>query len=191
MERIMADSQALEDLRAEHRDMLALLDMLQKQVEIVAQDHRPDGAVLLEIAEYFASVPDLFHHPKEDLILRRLAALDQEASKLLRHLEVEHEDGGRELKRFLRAVVRLLMEPDVDPERFLSAALAFMDIERRHIAWEEASFFPVVEAAFGSEDWTEIDSGLQSFIDPLHRKELPSRFPRLQQVVDAWRSPEP
>ena len=48
--------QALDDLRAEHCFMSKLLDMLQTQVRLVAEDKSPDSELLLEIAQYFTAV---------------------------------------------------------------------------------------------------------------------------------------
>jgi hemerythrin-like domain-containing protein len=180
-------SQAVDDLRAEHRFMGKLLDMLQAQVRLVAEDRRPDGELLLEIAQYFASFPDLFHHPKEDLILRRFATIHPGAAETIQTLEAEHEEGGRELKRFIRAVVKLLLDPEADQDRFLSAALAFMENERRHMTWEEKSFFEVAERALSSRDWEDIDARLRAFINPLCQREAQTRYERIDRAYEAWR----
>jgi len=111
-------SQALDDLRAEHRFMGKLLDLLQEQVRLIGEDKRPNEELLLEIAQYFTSFPDLFHHPKEDLIFHRLAALHPGAAGTIQALEAEHEDTGRELKRLVRAVVKLVLDPEADQDPF-------------------------------------------------------------------------
>ncbi|MFZ1103837.1 MAG: hemerythrin domain-containing protein [Hyphomicrobiaceae bacterium] len=179
-------SQALDDLRAKHRFMSKLLDMLQEQLKLIADDRQPDGQLLLEIAQYFASFPDLFHHPKEDLILRRLAVLHPGTAETIQALEAEHEEGGRELKRFVRAVVKLVLDPDADQDRFLSAALAFMENERGHMAWEEKSFFEAAERALSSQDWADVDARLQPFIKPLCQREAQTRYERVEHAYQAW-----
>jgi len=179
-------SQALDDLQAEHRFMVKLLDMLQEQVKLVAKDRRPDAELLLEIAQYFTSFPDLFHHPKEDLILRRLAALHPGTAGTIQTLESEHEEGRRELKRFVRAVVKLVLDPESDQDRFLSAALAFMENERRHMAWEEKSFFEAAASIMSPQDWEEIDGRLRAFIKPLCQREAQIRYERVEHAYEAW-----
>jgi hemerythrin-like domain-containing protein len=179
-------SQALDDLRAEHRFMGKLLDMLQTQVRLVAEDRRPDGDLLLEIAQYFASFPDLFHHPKEDLLLGRLAAAHPGAAETIQALEAEHEEGGQALKRFIRAVVKLVLHPEADQDRFLSAALAFIESERRHMTWEEKSFFLVAERALSPRDWEDINARLRAFINPLCQREAQTRYERIDRAYEAW-----
>jgi len=179
-------SQALDDLRAEHCFMSKLLDMLQTQVRLVAEDKSPDSQLLLEIAQYFTGFPDLFHHPKEDLIFSRLATLHPEALETVQGLASDHEEGGRELKRFIRAVVRLILDPEADQERFLSAALAFMESERRHMAWEENSFFKIAEKALSPRDWEAIDQRLRAFINPICQREARTRYKRIEHAYQAW-----
>jgi hemerythrin-like domain-containing protein len=179
-------SQALDDLRAEHCFMSRLLDMLEIQVRVVAEDKSPDRELLLEIAQYFAGFPDLFHHPKEDLIFRRLAALHPEALETVQALASDHEEGGRELKRFIRAVVKLVLDPEADQDRFLSAALAFMESERRHMAWEEKSFFKIAEKALSLQDWEAIDERLRAFINPICQREARIRYERIEHAYLAW-----
>jgi hemerythrin-like domain-containing protein len=142
--------------------------------------------LLLEIVQYFTSFPDLFHHPKEDLILRRLVERYPAMAETIQTLEAEHEEGGRELKRFARAVVKLVLHPEADQDRFLSAALAFMESERRRVAWEEKSFFEVAEKVLSSREWEEIDAQLGALIKPLCQQEAQTRYERVQHAYEAW-----
>lgn len=171
--------------------MTGLLDLLQGQIRLVAEDRQADGELLLEIVEFFASFPDLFHHPKEDLILRRLVARNPADASSLRQLEIEHEEGGREFKRFMRTAIRLVLDPEADADRFLSAALAFMESERRHMAWEENNLFRTAEQALLPEDWHDIDAHLKCFIEPLRKQEGRSRYKRISRSVGQWRVGSP
>jgi hemerythrin-like domain-containing protein len=58
-------SKALDDLRTEYFFMTRLLEMLETQVRLVAEEKLPDGQLLLEISQYLTGFPDLFHHPKK------------------------------------------------------------------------------------------------------------------------------
>jgi len=172
-------SNALDQLRAEHRYMSKLLELLEHQVELVAYDRQPDGELLLEICEYFACIPDLVHHPKEDVLLRQIVVRNSVAAHPLLGLESEHEEGGRELKRLLRAAVRLLLGAEGAVDRFLSAALAFIRVERTHMAWEERNLFEIAERVLSPEDWAEIERSVRCFTGAKEGREEPSRFHRL------------
>jgi hemerythrin-like domain-containing protein len=185
----MAGPRVLEDLRAEHRSMGKLLELLEHQLDLVSQDRRADSELLLQIAQYFASVPDVYHHPKEDVVLRRLAARQPAHADSLALLEAEHEEGGREVQLFLRAVVRLALEPERGAERFLRAGRALIDSERRHMSWEEKNFFQLAERVLLPEDWRAIEAHLRSFLDPLQSVPHEERFSRIDRALAAWRSP--
>lgn len=182
------DSSALNQLRAEHRYISKLLELLEHQVELVAYDRQPDGELLLEIGEYFACIPDLYHHPKEDVLLRQVVARNSRAAHPVLGLESEHEEGGRELKRLLRAIVRLLLGADGGVDRFLSAALAFIQVERRHMAWEESNLFEIAERVLLPEDWAQIDGRLHCFGEGRRERDGASRFHRLDKLLGSWRS---
>ena len=181
-------SRALEELRVERRNMRKFLDLLQQQVELIAEDRQPDGELLLEIAEYFRAIPDLLHHPKEESILRRVVRRNSAAADDLAALEAAHEEGSRELARFSRAVVRLLLEPGTSRDAFLNVALAFLEHERRHLVWEDQRFFALVEQSLTPTDWAEIDTALASFTFPAFERDAPARFRRIEHAAGTWRN---
>jgi hemerythrin-like domain-containing protein len=121
--------------------------------------------------------------------LRCLAARQPAYAETLRRLEAEHEEGDREVQLFLRAVVRLVLEPELGPERFLSAGRAMIENERRHMGWEEKSFLQLAERVLLPEDWKSIESRLRNFIDPLKARPVHQRFSRLDRALAGWRSP--
>jgi hemerythrin-like domain-containing protein len=181
-------SRILEDLRSEHRTMRQLLDMIQHQIALVAEDRQPNGELLLEIAEYFRSYPELFHHPKEELILRHVINHNPEAAETLTALEDAHDTASRDLNRFSRAVVRLLIDKNGAEDRFLSAALAFVDSERRQLAWEDQQLFGLAEDSLDEDDWSEIETMLTSLGHPETGRSVQARFGRVGAAVGHWRS---
>lgn len=181
-------SRILEDLHAEHRTMRKLLELLQHQVELVAEERRPDGVLLLEIAEHFRGFCELFHHPKEELILHRVVANNADAATDLATLESDHEACSRELERFSRAVVRLLIEPNAGVDRFLSAALGFLEMQRRHLAWEEQNFFSLAERSLSQDDWKTLESSLSCFASTLLERRDQASFGRIDRALGHWRN---
>jgi len=61
-----------------------------------------------------------------------------------------------------------------------------MENERRHMAWEEKSFFKIAEKAFSPRDWEEIDARLRAFIDPICQREARTRYDRIEHAYQAW-----
>ena len=181
-------SRALDELRIEQRTMRKFLELLQQQIELIAQNRQPDGELLLEIAEYFRAFPDLLHHPKEEWILRRAVRRNAAAADELAALEAAHEEGSRELARFSRAVVRLLLDPETNRDAFLRVALAFLEHERRHLVWEDQRFFTLVEQSLTPEDCADIDATLACFTAPVFERDAQAHFGRLERALEPWRS---
>jgi len=177
----------IEVLRQEHRKMARLLDMLERQLDLLANDRLPDYELLTEIADFLRTFPDLYHHPKEDLIVRTVAGRSREAGAELRLLEAEHEEGSRELVRFSRALIDMLMEPESRRERFIKVASAFLNHERRHMAWEEAHFFELAETHLTDQDWAMIGAKFRRLVDPCFERESQFRFERVCREIGPWR----
>ena len=120
------------------------------------------------------------------MILRRLVAAIPSTPWILRSLEAEHEEGGREVQLFLRAVVRLVLEPDRAPTAFWIGR-ALIEHERR--TWLGGkNFFQLAEQILRPEDWTAIEARLKNFSEPLQQRLVHERFSRLGPGVGLWRS---
>ena len=139
-------SETLRLLRQEHANMAMLLDLLDHQLARFKAGEEPDFAVVKGIIDYFMSYPDLYHHPKEDLIFRKLVQRDAARAALFGDLEAEHETCSDRLDAFARAVVVSLLEAET-PRSFAAQARAFVDHERRHMAREEDERYERVAVA--------------------------------------------
>lgn len=177
----------LEALGQEHRQMEKLLDLLGRQIVLIADRREADTELLFEIADFFRSYPDLYHHPKEDLIVRQLAARAPSAAEDLTILEMEHEEGSRLLICFCRALVNFSMEPEAGRQPFLDASRVFLDNERRHIAWEEERFLPTAEILLNNEDWATIDKKIALLAVPDFERDARARFSRVGREIGRWR----
>lgn len=180
---------ALEVLRQEHRQMSRLLDLLERQLDLMATGAAPDTELLTEICDYFRSFPDLYHHPKEELIIRRLLERDAPGASELAVLTGEHEDGSQDLSRLSRALVDMLMEPETRRSAFESTARAFLDSERRHMAWEDGRFFEIAESGLDASDWSEIDAKIGRLKYPAFERAAEARFKAMGNVLERWRTP--
>lgn len=176
-------SLTMDMLREEHRVMQRLLDLLDRQIAMFEKAEQPDYQLLSEIIDYFRSFPDLYHHPKEELVLQRLAERDPDGAKRVGDLEEDHHECADRLDVFSRYVVQVLLEAEVPRGAFIEAARAFIDNERRHMKGEESVFFPAAEGSLTSEDWEKIDSRVAKFKDPLLEEHLPYRFESIRAQI--------
>lgn len=146
----------LDELRQEHRGIAEILGCLERQVHRVEFDERPDYEVIGAALDFFSAFPDRYHHPKEDLIYQRLAQRDQVSAWIVGDLAQAHEELARHLGTFVAAVRAVLGEAELPRDKLVGWARDFIDLQRRHLAMEEASFFPAAERALTAEDWAEV-----------------------------------
>ncbi len=170
-------------LRSEHRNISRLLDMLDRQFVLFEKTGEPDYELLAEIVDYLRSFPDLYHHPKEDLVLERLKARNPKKAAEVGDLDKEHEEVGERLNTFTRAVAKVLLGTHVSRDAFLLVAREFVDGERKHMASEERVFFPAAMQSLTDDDWREIDQRVGKFSDPLRSTRAIGRFELLRREL--------
>ena len=78
------------ELRLDHRNMAAVLDVLQGIVEEMEANKDPDFELFDEIMRYMTVYPDAVHHPKEDVIYEELRARRPDLSEDLSHVPDDH-----------------------------------------------------------------------------------------------------
>ncbi|MCP5082201.1 MAG: hemerythrin domain-containing protein [Alphaproteobacteria bacterium] len=181
-------SAVIDSIRNEHRTMARLLDLLEGQIDLFEKTDQPDYDLIREIIDYFLTFPDLYHHPKEDLVFRKLKARDAKSVEPFGELEELHEEVSERLHEFTRAVVNVLMEAEMPRDTFVSLARDFISGERAHMSAEEQHFLPVAANTLTSKDWREIEDVVSKFKDPLGADTMSHRFSLLSEKVTSWRA---
>ena len=178
-------------LRAEHNIIAFLLGLLETQANLMEKTGQPDLKLITEITDYFRSFPDMHHHPKENMVLRRLRQRAPGLDADFFDLEAEHEDLSDELQSFSRAVVALFVDPSpMTRADFIKTVRCFIEHEREHMAIEERFFFPAAEKWLTKEDWSEIDEAVSHFVDPLSAPDAGLRYFFLREKLARWRGDE-
>ena len=176
-------TQAIQTLRSEHKTTARMLDLLDRQITLFEDAQRPDYDLLKDVIDYFLTYPDLYHHPKENLILDALRKRDPQMAAPVGDIDKEHAEISARLHAFAHAVVEVLMEMEVSRDRFVEIARDFIDDQRRHMIKEEQVFFPAALEALSDKDWEEIDKKVSHFEDPLTATESELKFDSLRQML--------
>ncbi len=140
------------------------------------QGEEPQYPVMLDILLYMTHHPDLFHHPREELMFARICQRLEQPSELIEQLREEHRiNGQRSLKLLdmLRAVVNGSL---VSQEELGEACHEYVRGQRLHIAREESGLYRLAEAHLTEEDWESLDVDAEKranpFADKLRRRYL-------------------
>ena len=167
---------AIEQLKLDHRKMTRLLDLVQSELESMRAGEPPDFDLLHSVMEYALHYPDICHHPKEDVIYRRLVRRDPSTEARVGDLAKEHAHLS-DLTRKLAAALHNVAQDVEVPRAWLEGLVEdYLSANRRHMAMEEQRFFPLAMTALSDEDWDEIDAAAVTKDDPLFGGRLAGEY---------------
>lgn len=175
-------------LRREHANMAALVKTLDWQMREFEIGGQPDYDVIRSVVDYFLSFPDLYHHPKEDLVFERLKLRAPEVAERIGDLRREHEMIAARSREFSAGLKAILEEAHVPREAFVRWARAFIDVQMRHMDMEEADFFPSALQVLSDQDWQELETAMTTPDDPLFGENVGERFEHLHQSILRWQA---
>jgi hemerythrin-like domain-containing protein len=173
-------------LLEEHRNIEKLLLVLEHELELFDRGERPDYEILQTIIQYFHDYPESCHHPKEEMIFKKLKARDPAAAKRFGDVDAEHEVEAKRLRSFAGVVDAILADQEFLRETFHLASHDLIEHQRQHLEKEERLLFPAAIKALRSEDWAEIDARLDDRKDPLFDSAVEEKFHNLQETILRW-----
>jgi len=176
----------LRKLRAEHDNFAKVLDVLEQEVEAHRQGRQLYRDIVDDVLDYCRGYAALCHHPKEDLIYRKLClAAEPAAINTVGDLLAEHEELSALTDELEAAVNNLLSDAGEDRARFVRVAQAFLERHRHHIEAEDDEFFPLAVQCLSDEDWAEIDRGVLALEASYPSGAIDKRFAALSRLIVA------
>lgn len=175
-------AKVLDDLRRDHVNMGTLLDLLEAQLHHLEEAGAPDLELMLEILDYSGNYPDLCHHPKEDLVYRRLMERAPETRAAVEDLLSEHEAIVQGTKDMADTLNNLLLDAEVSRAAVVEHLRDYIASNRRHIDKEEADILGRAEAALSAADWNEIDAAIAAD-DPLFGAAVQEKYRSLHHNI--------
>ena len=167
-------------LKQEHINISRLMDVLETQISLLEDNGQANLQLIKDIVEYITYYPDLYHHPKEDLVLELLRHKDKEIIPVIDHLLDEHKiltEAAINLAERLRNI------HGKENTRMLAEQLRkYINLCRSHMDCEESKLFPRAQQVLTDEDWAEIDKGFVLKDDPLFGKII---YKQYQHIYDS------
>jgi hemerythrin-like domain-containing protein len=180
--------EALAVLRQEHRNMVTLLQTLEWQVDEFENGNQPDYDVIGATLDYFLRFPDVYHHPKEELIFAKLQERDLTIAQHIGDLGIAHQELATRAHEFATALRAVLEDVEVSREAFARWARGFIELQQRHIDMEESTFFPAAEKSLSAKDWTDLEAAMTTEDDPLFGVQVGERFEQLRKTILVWQA---
>ena len=179
-------SRIIEILLEEHRNIEKLLLVLEQELEVFDRSERPDYEILQAIIQYFQDYPESCHHPKEDMVFKKLKVRDPAAAKRIGDVEAEHQVETNRLLRFAQAVADILADREFLRQAFHNVVHDFIEHQRQHMDKEERLLFPAAVQGLRPDDWAELDARLNDQKDPLFNGVIETKFQALQRTILRW-----
>jgi len=176
-------SEAIFMLRLEHANIAKLLRLVEDQLQRIEGGGPVDQSLLLLAYEYLSGYPDACHHPKEDLVFRKLQRRDPGACAALVDLAAEHEELGQLTERFGHDAREAGGASDAGAGALVESMRRLLGFYKGHMTREEREFFPTALRCLTRTDLAEIDFDLFDRQDPLFHHEAEQKFDRLRHEI--------
>ncbi len=156
----------ISELRRDHTNIEKLLVLLETEVRRLAEPGAIGFRLMLDIMDYVMNYPDLYHHPREDLVFAKLLQRVPESRAVVEDLIEEHKLISEKMRTLAGALDETLHALERQRDDIVELAHDYSTFLRRHLEKEETEVFPMAIAALTEEDWVELDKPL-STNDPL------------------------
>ncbi len=173
----------LKTLHTEHAHICRVLDFLDTQIGLLEKGENPEWDLMKDVMHYMTNFPDIYHHPKEDLVFKRLR--ERQAGAIPEIDDILHEHGElAEMGQKFRAAINEVEGGSVmSVEDFSKMARGYVDVQRRHVELEERVLFPLAKKFLRQEDWTEVDKAIESRPDPMFGHMVKDEYKLIRSAI--------
>jgi hemerythrin-like domain-containing protein len=163
-------------LREEHVNFRKLLDLLEAQLDLFHRGEPPDYQLMTDILDYMTHYPDVFHHPREDVIFSRLLERDSSGAQSVEELARQHRviaESGARLHENMESVINGALMPR---QMIEAPGLLYVTYYRAHMDKEENDLFVLAEKMLQIDDWKKINAETRSQPDPIFGNAIEERY---------------
>jgi hemerythrin-like domain-containing protein len=173
--------EAIRVIQDEHRSLAAVVHgMLYVVHDIRDRGTNPNFELLGAMIYYIDTVPERFHHPKEDQYLFRLLRIRHpDAGGVLDRLITEHESGAEKIRTLEQALTRYQQGGAAEFAAFLAAVEGYAEFHWAHMRVEEQQVLPLARKHLLPADWEAIDAAFLGHNDPLFGAEAGAGYEAL------------
>lgn len=172
-------ARTMNELRADHRNMVMLLDLLDAESASLAAGNEPDYDLVYDIMIYMTEYPDAVHHPKEDLIYRHIRSSHPDIDDSLQQIEADHKALSLASSEIRRDIDSIADDGPVDRMALAEALRKYSSDLRKHMYWEEKNLFELADSMQDDEEWATLLASHAAASDPLFGNHVKRRFNKL------------
>lgn len=146
----------IERLGSDHVRIASVVREVAELIDTVAPE--PDWQRLSELVGFLSYYADRVHHPLEDRLFDRLVnkGLTPTERRLVFKNLRQHQEITALTEDISEQIVRALKGGAVDAGDFRETATGYVSLQGRHMRFEEAYLFPLLETEFDNQDWNAL-----------------------------------
>ena len=174
----------LSELRQDHRNMAILLNLIERESNLIYEEEEPDFELIGDIMHYMTVYPDTVHHPKEDRLYAELKTVRPDLAAGFERITLDHRnisESGLKLRDELRAISAGSF---VRRKTIVGNALRYVNGLRNHMQWEELDLFRRCDEMAASGHDFIVDSMIVSMQDPVFGEQDHHQFKHLLKSIE-------
>lgn len=182
--------EALHIIGEEHQSLAAILHAIRFMLkEISAGRLKADVKLFQAMVYYLDAYAEKRHHPKEDLLFRRLPQRTEEGRDALAKLGLQHAAAPQRMAALEKALANYVADNSCFAE-FVTAFDSYAEFYREHMMLEEEVVLPLLRSHLTTADWTELDQAFRAEMAAKSGKDgneedFPALFSRLVDCAPA------
>ncbi len=171
-------------LKYEHRYMNRVFDAFKEQLEIMDDGGHADFELMADVIRYMCRFPDKSHHPREDVVFRKLMERDEDLRSDIEAVFVQHETLAQKGHALLKSLDEISKDQSVEQQKSLRFRCAdYQEIYEKHMDFEEVKLFPLLETVLRDEDWDDISKNLNVERHPMPEKRVGKQYRALNEYL--------
>ena len=176
-------SNILKNLHQDHRGTARLLDLLERQAQMIGDCTPAELNQLKQLIRYFGHYREQVHHKKEDIVFEFLQRKCPESMALIHDLKAEHLLLRDLMKRFA-TLLDLLGSKAASNQRMIRMSVdEFVSVSRMHMTREELNLFRLAADKLDEQDWLQIAREISCKVDTVKLQDLAKQGGQLYQDI--------
>ena len=182
----IAMSDILQKLHQDHIHMAQVLDVLDRQLDIIRHPESGDDAdmnLIRESALYFMTFPDKVHHVAEDKVFEKTEQVAPDMKPQFEKLRSDHVALASVGKEFHEMMDNLCSGQVMQRAELVAEIEKFIDVQREHMNLEEGKIFPEAKSSLSKTNIDEIEAEYEASVDPIFGPKVEKYFEQIRQAI--------
>lgn len=163
--------------------MAKILKLISSEIDALAAEEPRDLEVLNDAMRYMVDYADKLHHPKEDIMFRRLQNVAPQSRELIEEMFQEHQVITKTGSEFHELVQAVEYGDFVLRKEIIAKGREYVQSLYSHMAKEEDQLLKTASQVLSSADHAELEREISEMQDPLFGEEIQREYKALYEHI--------